>query len=132
MFRSDLRRSVIFGRNDLVQDAPISRVDLLISRNSLMYFTPETQSRILSHFNFSLRDTGFLFLGKSELLITHNDLFAPYILKCRVFQKVPRAATRAGLSLADHMVRFAQDAGPARYDVLRGCAAAAPPRPRLV
>ena len=28
-FRKDLRRSVIFGRNDLVQDAPISRVDLL-------------------------------------------------------------------------------------------------------
>jgi two-component system CheB/CheR fusion protein len=28
-FRADLRRSVIFGRNDLVQDAPISRVDLL-------------------------------------------------------------------------------------------------------
>src|SRR3954452_6851407 len=40
-FRGDLRRTVIFGRNDLVQDAPISRVDLLISRNALMYFTSE-------------------------------------------------------------------------------------------
>ena len=28
-FRKDLRRSVIFGRHDLVQDAPISRIDLL-------------------------------------------------------------------------------------------------------
>src|SRR3954465_13460569 len=27
VFRKDLRRSLIFGRNDLVQDAPISRVD---------------------------------------------------------------------------------------------------------
>jgi two-component system CheB/CheR fusion protein len=47
-FRKDLRRSVIFGRNDLVQDAPISRVDLLVCRNTLMYLTAETQSRILA------------------------------------------------------------------------------------
>src|SRR5471030_2574455 len=37
VFRKDLRRSVIFGRNDLVQDAPISRIDLLVCRNALMY-----------------------------------------------------------------------------------------------
>src|SRR5205807_1249541 len=65
-FRSDLRRCVIFGQNDLVQDAPISRVDLLVSRNALMYFIPETQARILSHFNFSLNPHGFLFLGNAE------------------------------------------------------------------
>ena len=41
---------MIFGRNDLVQDAPISRIDLLISRNTLMYFTAETQARILNNF----------------------------------------------------------------------------------
>jgi two-component system CheB/CheR fusion protein len=29
-FRKDLRRQVIFGRHDLIQDAPISRVDLLV------------------------------------------------------------------------------------------------------
>src|SRR5262249_24563649 len=40
-FRSDIRRCVIFGRNDLLQDPPISRVDLMISRNTLMYFEPE-------------------------------------------------------------------------------------------
>jgi two-component system, chemotaxis family, CheB/CheR fusion protein len=97
-FRTDLRRSVIFGRNDLVQDAPISRVDLLVSRNSLMYFTPETQARILSHFNFALNETGFLFLGKSEMLITHTDLFTPYNLKWRVFRKVPRQHLRDRLS----------------------------------
>ena len=42
VFRKDLRRSVIFGRNDLVQDAPISRIDLLVCRNTLMYFNAET------------------------------------------------------------------------------------------
>ena len=35
VFRKDLRRSVIFGRNDLEQVAQISRIDLLVSRNTL-------------------------------------------------------------------------------------------------
>ena len=43
VFHKDLRRAVIFGRNDLVQDAPISRVDLLVCRNTLMYLNAETQ-----------------------------------------------------------------------------------------
>ena len=75
VFRKDLRRSVIFGRNDLVQDAPISRIDLLVCRNTLMYFTAEAQSHILRRFHFALNDDGVLMLGKSEMLITHSDVF---------------------------------------------------------
>jgi two-component system, chemotaxis family, CheB/CheR fusion protein len=75
VFRKDLRRCVIFGRNDLVQDAPISRIDLLVCRNTLMYFTAETHARILRRFHFGLDDEGYLLLGKSEMLITHTDLF---------------------------------------------------------
>ena len=94
VFRKDLRRSVIFGRNDLVQDAPISRIDLLVCRNTLMYFTAETQAQILRRFHFALNDHGILLLGKSEMLITHGDLFTPVDLKCRVFRKVLEPALR--------------------------------------
>src|SRR5215813_2256459 len=90
IFRKDLRRSVIFGRNDLVQDAPISRIDLLVCRNTLMYFNAETQSRILGRFHFALADHGLLFLGKAEMLLSHAGLFAPIDLKRRVFRKVAR------------------------------------------
>jgi two-component system, chemotaxis family, CheB/CheR fusion protein len=93
-FRPDLRGSVVFGRNDLVRDAPISRIDLLVSRNALMYFTREAQARILAHFNFALNDDGFLFLGKSEMLISHRDLFTPVEVKFRVFRKVPAHGLR--------------------------------------
>jgi two-component system CheB/CheR fusion protein len=94
VFRKDLRRSVIFGRNDLVQDAPISRIDLLFCRNTLMYFTAETQSRILRRFHFALDDEGFLVLGKSEMLVTHAELFTPVDLKRRVFRKAIKPALR--------------------------------------
>src|SRR5262245_50384789 len=88
-FRPDLRRSVIFGRHDLIQDPPISKIALLLSRNTLMYFDTETQKGILGNFHFSLRDDGYLFLGKSEALAARTDLFSPVDLKRRVFAKLP-------------------------------------------
>jgi two-component system CheB/CheR fusion protein len=58
-----------------------------------MYFNAETQGQILRRLNFALNDRGFLFLGKSEMLITRNELFRPVDLKRRVFERVVRTAT---------------------------------------
>jgi two-component system CheB/CheR fusion protein len=92
--RPELRRSLIFGRNDLVQDAPISRLDLLVCRNTLMYFNAKAQARILSKFHFALdthgHDSGYLFLGRAETLLTHGELFAPVELRHRIFVRLPR------------------------------------------
>jgi two-component system CheB/CheR fusion protein len=94
VFRPDLRRAVIFGRHDLVQDAPISRLDLLVCRNTLMYFNAETQSRILARFHFALNDTGVIFLGKAEMLLTRANLFNPIQIKHRIFAKVAKPSLR--------------------------------------
>lgn len=94
VFRTDLRRCVIFGRHDLVQDPPISRLDLLLCRNTLMYFNPDTQARILARFHFALNDTGFLFVGKAEMLLTHANLFRPTNLKYRIFARIPKIGLR--------------------------------------
>ena len=93
-FRQDLRRAVIFGRHDLIQDAPISKLDLLVCRNTLMYFNAETQTRILARFHFALRDRGCLFLGKAEMLLTHTNMFTPLDLKRRIFTKVSKPHLR--------------------------------------
>ena len=94
VFRPDLRRTVIFGRNDLVQDAPISRVDLLICRNALIYFTAEAQTKILERLNFALKPEGALVVGKSEMLVKQNELFRPIDIKMRMFRKHPRRGAR--------------------------------------
>jgi two-component system CheB/CheR fusion protein len=106
VFRKDLRRSVIFGRNDLVQDAPISRIDLLVCRNTLMYFNAETQTKVLGRFHFALAPRGVLFLGKAEMLLSHGRIFDPLDLKRRIFRKTP--GTPIGLG---HLVTqgFVQD-----------------------
>ncbi len=89
VFRPDLRRAVIFGRHDLVQDAPISRLDLLVCRNTLMYFNAETQAKILNRFHFALNNKGILFLGKAEMMLTHTNIFTPVNLQHRIFRRVP-------------------------------------------
>ncbi|WP_307796795.1 CheR family methyltransferase [Actinomadura barringtoniae] len=88
-FRRDLRRQVIFGRNDLTHDAPISRVDLLVARNTLMYFNAETQTGVIRRFHFALSNPGYLFLGKAEMLLNHGDRFEPLDLRKRLFRKIP-------------------------------------------
>src|SRR5215813_8563393 len=100
-FHKDLRRSIIFGRHDLVQDAPISRVNLLVCRNTLMYFTRETQAKVLNRFHFALRNGGFLFMGRAELLLTHGELFTPVELKWRVFTKTVTQNVRDAMPLPD-------------------------------
>jgi two-component system CheB/CheR fusion protein len=102
VFRNDLRRSVIFGRHDLVQDAPISRLDLLTCRNTLMYFNAEIQGRILARFHFALNDPGYLFLGRAEMLLTHTNIFTPVDLKYRIFSKVPK------IQMRDRLIVLAQ------------------------
>ncbi len=132
VFRSSLRRVLIFGRHDLMQDAPISRLDLLICRNTLMYFTAEAQSRILARFHYALNDDGYLFLGRAEMLLTQGALFTPMALKQRVFVKVAR------LQLRDRLMLLAQSGSPdasthiARQLRVRELAVEGVPYPQLV
>jgi len=97
VFRRDLRRQVIFGRNDLTRDAPISRVDLLVARNTLMYFNAEAQANVVRRFHFALSYPGYLFLGKAEMLLNHTDDFQPVDLRKRLFRKAsPTPSTDFG------------------------------------
>ena len=87
VFKTELRRSLIFGRHDLVQDPPISRIDLVACRNTLMYFTAPVQLSVLATLHFALNTGGYLFLGKSEALVTRSDLFESVNLRHRIFRK---------------------------------------------
>ena len=92
VLRSDLRRRVIFGRHDITRDAPISRLDLLVCRNTLMYFNAEAQSKIIDRFHFALRERGHLFLGKAEMLLSDGDRFEVVSMRQRIFRRRPGSA----------------------------------------
>jgi two-component system, chemotaxis family, CheB/CheR fusion protein len=124
LFRKDLRRQVIFGRHDLINDAPISRIDLLTCRNTLMYLNGETQARVLSRLHFALNEGGFLLLGRAETLMAHGHSFVSVDLKRRLSRKgarrslpdpgFPERERRAGAleNLDGHLHMAALEASP--------------------
>ena len=87
VFHPQLRRSIIFGCHNLAEDAPLSKIDLLVCRNALIYFNADTQANILIRFHFALKNNGFLFLGNAETLITKRQIFTPVHMKHRIYAK---------------------------------------------
>ena len=82
-----IRSLVIFGEHDLAQRAAFPSIDLILCRNVLIYFTPELQKRALQLFAFSLRDAGYLVLGKSESLTQLPELFVSENPHLRVYRR---------------------------------------------
>lgn len=90
-----LRDRITFGRLDLVKDAPISHLDLIACRNTLMYLDPRTQAEVLARFAFALDPGGVLFLGRAELPpLSWPRPFDPLSLEHHIFTNAsaPRRA----------------------------------------
>jgi two-component system CheB/CheR fusion protein len=109
VIQRELRKCVIFGRHNVVHDAPISRIDLLICRNLLIYLEADTQEQVLPRLHYALADGGHMFLGKAETQLARSRLFEPVDLKHRLFRKVPqgwRRTSGGGLSLSEPRQAF--------------------------
>ncbi|CAM3731622.1 PAS domain-containing protein [Corallococcus sp. ZKHCc1 1396] len=85
--RKEIRRAVVFGVNNLVSDAPVSRIDILLCRNVFIYLDSDLQKRVLARFQFALRRNGLMVLGRSELIPFAARLFRPVDLSRRVYRK---------------------------------------------
>ncbi len=86
--RPDLRERVVFAPQNVLQDPPFSRLDIVSCRNLLIYLDPELQQRLLSLLHFGLREGGALFLGTSETSGGGDDLFEPIDKKARIFRRI--------------------------------------------
>jgi two-component system, chemotaxis family, CheB/CheR fusion protein len=131
-FRKDLRRTVVFGRHDLVHAAPISHIDLLACRNAIMYLNSETQARVLARLHLALEDHGILFLGRAEMLLSPSHLFSPVDLKQRIFAKVTKNTLRERLSVISEGGGYVPLDDPAGYRRVRELAVDALPAPMVV
>ena len=80
-----IRNRVVFARQNLIDDPPFSRMDLISCRNLLIYLTPPVQQRVLEVFHYALRPGGQLFLGRSESADARTDLYAPVDPHARLY-----------------------------------------------
>jgi two-component system CheB/CheR fusion protein len=87
--KKSLRELVIFATQNLIQDPPFSKLDIICCRNLLIYFSPELQRNIFPIFHYSLNEGGILFLGPSETTGQSNNYFEILNKKWKLFKRKP-------------------------------------------
>lgn len=93
----EIREAVVFATQNLIQDPPFTRVDLISCRNLLIYLGAELQKAVFPQFHYALNPGGILFLGTSESIGMFDDLFLTLDKKWKIYQ---RKDTRASLPVS--------------------------------
>jgi two-component system CheB/CheR fusion protein len=87
MVGKEIRDFCIFSAHSVIRDPPFSRIDMISCRNLLIYLGTGFQARVIPIFHFALKPGGFLFLGTSENISQHGELFQRVDRKQRLFQR---------------------------------------------
>ena len=117
----EIREMVVFAHQNLIADAPFTKLDLLLCRNLLIYFEPELQKKVLPLFHYSLNPGGVLFLGSAESVGGFSDLFSAVDAKAKIFRRVePPVAARGELAVFPLLL------GPSRPSAEKPARTAAP------
>lgn len=82
-----VRDLCVFAKQNLAEDPPFSRMNLVACRNLLIYLGTELQRKVVPILHYALRPSGFLFLGSAESTAGFPELFAPIDKKHKIFVK---------------------------------------------
>ena len=84
--KKTLRELVIFSKHNITSDSPFLRLDMISCRNMLIYFGNSLQNKFFPIVHYALKDNGILFLGKSESIGQHIDLFNLIDKNAKIFK----------------------------------------------
>ena len=83
-----IRDVCVFAKQNVAEDPPFSKVDLISCRNLLIYLGPVLQRKVLPVFHYSLRPGGYLLLGGSETIGSFGNLFGLVDKKNKIYSKL--------------------------------------------
>lgn len=87
----EVRDMCVFSEHSLIRDPPFLALDLISCRNVLIYLDAALQKRLVPVLHYALQPGGYLFLGSSEGLAGHPELFEMVDKRFRVFKRVESA-----------------------------------------
>ena len=82
-----VRETVVFARQDLIQNPPFVKLDFVSCRNVMIYFDSDLQRKVLEIFHYSLLKHGILLLGKSESILSTPQLFDTVDKKMKLYSR---------------------------------------------
>ncbi|MBV9986552.1 MAG: PAS domain-containing protein [Chitinophagaceae bacterium] len=86
----DIRKLVVFAKHDILKDPPLSKMDLVLCRNMLIYFDNFIQAKALQKIHFALNIDSYLFLGSSENIGTLSSAMKEVSRKWKIFRCISK------------------------------------------
>jgi two-component system CheB/CheR fusion protein len=115
-----VRDLCIFSTQNIFNDPPFSRMDLVSCRNVMIYLSQALQRRVIPIFHYALNPNGFLMIGNTEgLLGTGSELFEMADKKQKIYRR----------KLVSNPITFGFAVGHADMDAPLIEAAAPPAKP---
>jgi two-component system, chemotaxis family, CheB/CheR fusion protein len=87
-----IRDWCVFARQNVGEDPPFSKIDLISCRNVLIYLESAFQKKVMPMFHYALNPAGYLMLGSSETVGTHTDLFMPVDKQNKIYLRRPSSS----------------------------------------
>lgn len=85
--KNELRQCIVFARHNLLADPPFTKMDIVVCRNTLIYFKSGAQERALRSLQYAVREGGALMLGSSESLSAVSDGLQVINAKQKLFRR---------------------------------------------
>lgn len=87
LVKNDLRQCIVFARHNLLADPPFTRMDLVVCRNTLIYFNASAQERALRSLQYAVNQGGALMLGTCETLSAMTQGLETISAKQKLFRR---------------------------------------------
>lgn len=87
VIKNDLRQCIVFARHNLLSDPPFTKMDLVVCRNTLIYFKSAAQERALRSLQYAINQGGALLLGSSESLSAVTEGLQTISAKHKLFRR---------------------------------------------
>ena len=85
--KNELRQCIVFARHNLLSDPPFTKMELVVCRNTLIYFKSGAQERALRALQYAVKEGGTLMLGSSESVSAVSDGLQVISAKHKLFRR---------------------------------------------
>jgi two-component system CheB/CheR fusion protein len=85
--KNELRQLIVFARHNLLADPPFTKIDVVVCRNTLIYFKSTAQERALRSLQYAIRQGGALLLGPSEAFSAMPNGFEGISAKQKLYRR---------------------------------------------